>query len=154
MTADAIQRVLDHLDARLALVDAPLVGRSLGRLVRGEPLEGKADAHRAALLRLAFLAHVWAPALEPGALVTSAMRAQLLEAGAMAVGELLDDLQVLLEAVGDPQRVLLPESLERGFVGDRAGAALRAPDLLALDDDEVQRLLALGVPRRAPAGDA
>jgi hypothetical protein len=152
VTLTTIQSVLDTLDARLALVDGPLVGRSLGKLVRGEELEAKALVHRPALLRLAFMAHVWAPALEAGALVTSAMRAQLLESGAMATSELLDDLQLLLDSFGDGgaggvERALIPLSLERGFIGDRAGVALKAPELFALSDDDVERMLAMGVPR-------
>lgn len=126
------------------------MGRSLGRLVRGEALEPAAAEHRPALLRLAFLAHVWAPALEPGALVTGAMRAQLLESGAMASSELLDDLQVLLDAYGgDPQKKLIVDSLENGFIGDRAGLALKAAELFALDDEEVSRMIAIGIPRRS-----
>jgi hypothetical protein len=150
---DDIRAVIDELERRIEatrLNDAA-IGKALSRLVRAEKLDDDAEKHRSALTQLCFVHHVFAPAIEPGGLVLSAMASMLAEAGAFTVKEMFEHLRVNVDAaeeeLGDLTKHLAVEGIERGFVGARAAAAARTKEILSLDDATIERLLSEGLPR-------
>lgn len=148
----AIYAVVERAADSLEHLAPTMIGKAMGKLVRGEDLDDDAAPHRSILLRLCFLQHVLQPALETGALVTSMMRTMLVEAGSSSPMEMVDDVKCALdvaEAEGRDIRLwlLIDEGMRRGFEGTRAQAAARAPEIWDLDDATVERLIREGVPR-------
>jgi len=147
--------VIDRTHDALRDVADEVIGAALGHLVRGDPVDAAAEAHRPALLRLCFLQHVLQPALQTGALVTSMMRTMLMGASASSLAEMIDDIKAAVDdadAGGTDIRLwlLIDEGMRRGFVGTRAQAAARAAELWELDDETVSRLLHEGLPNKGP----